>query len=267
MKPARLLVLSGSVGLIASMLATPVAMASKTPAPDRVALRGSLVPAIERAHPAGKVAGSTRFGFDLVLKLRNPAGARSFVRQVSSPGSKLFHHFLTDKQWTAKYGPTTGEVSAAKAWLRHAGFRVGSVPKDRLFVTASGTAAKVEKAFGVQLGYYRFNGHKVRLAQGTLSIPVSLSGAVAGAVGVNEQLMSTTLAATHASKITKPDQIPPPAGFRNPQPCGAYWGAKTDTADNPSLYAPFTSPQPYDIAVPTASRPPSPPATTDRVSG
>lgn len=247
MKPARFLVLTGSAGLIASMLATPVAMASNRPAPDRVALKGSLVPAIERAHPAGHVPAAARFGFDMVLKLRNAAGARALVRQVSSPRSNAFHHYLTDKQWVARFGPTTREVSVAEAFLRHAGFRIGAVAKDRLFVSATGTAAQVEKAFGVKLGYFRFNGHKVRLAQGTLSIPASLSGAVSGVAGVNENLMTTNLTSTPAGKITKPDQIPPPAAFRNPQPCGAFWGAKTDTADNASLYAPFTSPQPYDI--------------------
>ncbi len=249
MKVARSLILTGSVGLVASMLAVPVtAMASQGPKPIRVALRGSLTPAVERAHPAGAVPAGSRVSFDLVLRLRNAAGAKSFVREVSSPGSRLFHHYLTDAQWTARFGPTRTSVAAAEKWLRDNGFRVVSVPKTRLYVSAAGTAAKVERAFGVRLGYFMVNGHRVRLAKNTLSIPASLAGAVTGAAGVNEYIATTDLARTPKGRAAIPAQEPPPpAGFRNPKPCSAFWGEKTDTVDNGSLYAPYTAPLPYDI--------------------
>ena len=68
-------------------------------------------------------------------------------------------------------------------------------------------------------------------------------------VGVSQALESTALTTTPAAPAAKPkDAEPaPPAGFRNPQPCSAYWGQKTDTADSSSLYAPYTAPQSYDI--------------------
>ena len=82
----------------------------------------------------------------------------------------------------------------------------------------------------------------MQLANSTLSIPSSLSGVVSGVEGVNQSIATT-------------DQEPaPPAGFRNPQPCSAYWGQKTDTADSGSLYAPYTSPLPYDICGYTPSQ-------------
>ena len=68
----------------------------------------------------------------------------------------------------ARYAPTRAEVTAAERWLRSEGLTVGSVPKDRLFVSASGSAAKVEHAFGVSLGMYKVAGHKLRLAKGNL---------------------------------------------------------------------------------------------------
>jgi subtilase family serine protease len=248
MKTARYLVLTGSVGLIASMLAAPLAASASSAPGPRTALRGSLTPAVERAHPAGKVAASSTFSFDLVLKLRNAAGAAAFVKSVSKPRSKSFHHYLTDKQWESRFGPTTASLTRAESWLRSQGFKVGSVPKTRLYVTATGTASRVEHAFGVALGYYKVNGHKVRLAKGALSIPTSLAGVVSGVSGVNEYLATTDMTLTPTGKSAKPDQEPaPPAAFANPQPCSAYWGQKTDTADSGSLYSPYTSPLPYDI--------------------
>ncbi len=70
--------------------------------------------------------------------------------------------------------------------------------------------------------------------------------------GVNQNLATPALAngsqVASSTPAAKPGQEPaPPAGFRNPQPCSAYWGQKTDTTDAASLYAPYTSPLPYDI--------------------
>jgi subtilase family serine protease len=75
-------------------------------------------------------------------------------------------------------------------------------------------------------------------------------GTASGVVGVNQYLNKPALALTGATPATaRPADAepPPPAGFRNPQPCSASWGAKVDTADSPSLYAPYTAGRPYDI--------------------
>ncbi len=251
MRTARLLALTTSAGLAISFMAvgTAAASASATPGPRSMVLRNSSTPAVERSHPAGKVAATSKVTFDLLLKLRNASGATAFVRDVSTPGSREFRRYLTDARWESRFGPTKSEVKAAESWLRHNDFSVSSAAKDRLYVTASGTARRVERTFGVTLGYYTVNGHKVRLANGPLSVPVSMAGTVAGVVGVNEYLATTGLAsASPVAKTAKPDQEPPPpAGFRNPQPCSRYWGQKTDTADSGSLYAPYTAPLPYDI--------------------
>jgi subtilase family serine protease len=253
MKRARLWALTGSAGLVVSFAAAAPAVAAAHPAPSpgRVALAGSLAPAKARAHPAGSVAAKSTVRFSLALTLRNATGARAFVRQVSSPGSPLYRHYLTDAQWVARFGPTTASVAKAESWLRQEGFSVGAVAKDRLFVAASGTAAKVERAFGVKLGYYHVNGHRVQLAQGTMTVPSSLAGAVSGTVGINQYVETTSLARagqSPASQAGAPAQEPaPPVGFRNPQPCSAFWGQKTDTKDSGQLYKPFTHPLPYDI--------------------
>jgi subtilase family serine protease len=252
MRAARWWALTGSGALVVSVMAAVVpAAASASPTPDRVALRGSLTPTVERSHPAGKVAGTSSVSFDLVMSLRNAPGAQKFVREVSSPGSKLFHHYLSDAKWESRFGPTKGEVARAESWLRSQGIKVVSVPKDRLIIQARGTASRVEKAFGTKLGMFKVAGHRVRLATSAITVPASMGSTVAGTVGVNQYVattsLTTKLAAPKGVKAKAAQEPPPPAGFRNPQPCSSYWGQKTDTADSGSLYAPFTSPLPYDI--------------------
>ncbi len=253
MKAARWWALVGSLGLAAAGLGAMAgpAAAKPTPVPPRKALHGSAPPAAARKHPAGGVAAASSVSFDLVLSLRNASGAQAFLREVSSPGSALYHHYLTDAQWESRFAPTKATVARAQAWLRSEGLTVVSVPKDRLFVAAGGSVSSVEHAFGVKLGYYKVNGQKVRLANGTLTVPSSVAGIVSGAVGVSQYQARPGLAqasAAPARPAAGAAQEPaPPAGFRNPQPCSAYWGQKTDTKDAGSLYAPYTHPLPYDI--------------------
>ena len=249
MRTARLWAVTGAVGLAIGCTVAATLPAAASPGPARSKLQGSLTPAIERSHPAGKVPGTAAVSFDLLLTLRNAAGARALVKAVSNPGSAAFHHYLTDAAWVARYAPAAASIAKAKTWLHSEGFSIGALPKDRLFIPASGSAAQVEKAFGVSLGYYKVNGHTVRLASGALSIPASLTGIVTGAVGVNQYVATTSLTAQGATPAAaRPaNEPPPPPGFRNPQPCSAYWGQKIDTADSGSLYAPYTHPLAYDI--------------------
>jgi subtilase family serine protease len=211
-------------------------------------LSGSLTPSVERSKPDGHVGAGSLVRFDLVLTLRDAAGAQAIVKAVSTPGSAQYRQYLTDAQWTARYAPTQASVAAAETWLRAQGFKVGAVPADRLFVAAQGSAGQVERAFGTTLSQYKVNGQSLRLADGTLSIPASLAGAVSGVVGVNESLATNDLSQSLSGAASGPSQEPPPpAAFKNPEPCSASFNSRTDTTDNGSLYAPYTAPLAYDI--------------------
>src|SRR5579859_5513712 len=235
MKPARWWALTGSLGLAVSFMAATAgtATASAHPATHQVSPLAARVAALEYSHPAGKVAGNTQVGFDMVLSLRHAAAAQALVRSVSTPGSAQFHRYLTRAAWEARFGPAQAQIAKAESWLRHNGFTVVSVPKTHLYVSAQGSARAIEHAFGVQLGYYKVNGKTVRLAKGTVSIPSGMMGTMSGVSGLSEYAATTNLsqmpqASAHqsASAVTEP---PPPAGFRNPQPCSAFWGHKPYT--------------------------------------
>jgi subtilase family serine protease len=261
MRSARSWVALGSAGL--AMTAATAAMG----APAATAAHGSHHPAVhktasaalQRSKPDGKIAAGSRVSFQLVMNLRHAAKQASFARRVSTPGSKAFHHYLSDRQWENRYAPTTAQIRAAKTWLTRHHFAVGAVPSDRLFVTGTGTAAHVEKVFNTSLGRYKVNGRVVRLASGNIAVPNALAGHVSGIAGINQYLNTPDITqgagTSAASAATPADTEPaPPAGFRNPQPCSAYWGQKVDTADSPALYKPFAGKRSYDICGYTPSQ-------------
>ncbi len=250
LRSARSLAALASVGLVVTAVELAGGVATAGAATARTTLK-TATPASERANAKGAVPASANVTFEVTLPLSNAKGAQSLARDVSNPKSARFHKYLTDAQWLSRFGPTAADVASAKSWLTQQGFTVGAVPKTRMWVSATGTAAQVEKAFSTTLAYYQVNGHKVRLAESAMSIPTSVAGSISGVTGVNQYVASTSAttgdAAPAASAVPNAADPPPPAGFRNPQPCSQSWGARTDTVDSPLLYAPFTSPQPYDI--------------------
>jgi subtilase family serine protease len=229
---AVLLSLATGGGIVAAQTAG-AATSSRAP------LAGSMIPAAARQHPAGAVAKSARVNFELVLKLRDAAGAQALVRAVSSPGSASYRHYLTAAQWEKRFSPGAGQVSSARAWLKSQGFKVGAVSRDRITISASGTAAQVESAFGTGLENYKVDGRTARFATAKMSVPASLASTVAGAMGVNENVATPDVTAAGAASArptakARANPFPPaPSAFITAPPCGSYYGAKSTTVSPP----------------------------------
>ncbi len=234
----RLVALVGVAGLsctamVSGMVGAQTAGAATS---SRTPLKGTLIPATARQHPMGAVAKSAQVEFELILKLPDAAGAQSLVQSISSPGSANYRHYLTAAQWEARFSPSASDVNSARQWLVSEGFKVGATSKDRITISASGTAAQVESAFGTGLENYQVNGHTVRLATSEMSVPASLAGSVVGALGVNQNIATPADASDSAASTVpslpsaSPSQDPPaPAAFITAPPCASYYGAKTTT--------------------------------------
>jgi subtilase family serine protease len=207
--------LAGAGLLLTALTVIPQTAGAST---ARTALAHSAASSVALAHPAGPLAGSTTVPFELVLSLRDPSGAAALVKAVSDPTSADFRHYVTAAQWEARFSPTTAQVRTAENWLKVAGFKVGAISADRLTISASGTAAQVDKAFDTQLGNYKVHGETLREASRGLSVPASIAGVVSGVLGVNQ------VAAT-------PDfqDPPPPAAFTTDPPCSSYFGGSETT--------------------------------------
>ncbi len=230
-------VLLGATALsaVAGAAAAEAATAGAGPA-GRTALAGTVIPAAAREHPAGAVSKSARVSFEVVLKLRDVAAAQALVKAVSTPGSASYRRYLTAAQWEARFSPTAAAVSSTRKWLASEGFRLGAVSKDRTTVSASGTAAQIEHAFGTSLENYKVDGHIVRMATRAMSVPASVAVSVAGAMGINQEIATPDTAAgsaasarAAASLATTSPFPPAPPAFVTAKPCSIYYGAKTTT--------------------------------------
>ena len=242
----RAVVALSAAGLVVG-LALPVAVSPPVGASpsSMVKLSGSQAPAASRTTRVGAVAGNSPVGFQVVLAPRSPAAAQKFAEAVSTPGSDVYHHYLSASQWEARYSPTAAQVASVTTWLRQAGLDVGTVSADRMTVAASGTAAQVERTFATTLSLHDVGGRTLRLADTGLSVPADLAGVVVGASGVSQTMATPDLVTDGPVAGAGSDAAQPP-GFRTAQPCGTYYGQQTDTVRPPYGHG-YPSPAPYAV--------------------
>src|ERR1035441_8817945 len=99
----------------------------------------------------GSTDGNAPLSVDISLKPRELTALDSVIREVSTPGSPEFRHYLSPGAFGPMFGPTTATIAAVRAWLSTTGLTVGATEPDGLLIPMSGTTRRVEQALGVSL--------------------------------------------------------------------------------------------------------------------
>ncbi len=144
----------------------------------------------------------------VVLDPSDPSGLQSLLRALYDPSSVEFHRWLTPVQFQARFGPSAATVAEATSWLRGAGLTPSTLSGFALDVSA--TAGQVEAALSTPLESYRTtSGVRGYLPHEAPLVPVSLSGQIAGIVGLDtlQQFTPTSVApsATATPEAALPD--------------------------------------------------------------
>ncbi|HTU28945.1 MAG TPA: S53 family peptidase [Solirubrobacteraceae bacterium] len=205
-------------------------------------LNSTAAPAAVAAPAAGKVPGGSKVSFQVNLALSNPAGAAALAKAVSDPSSASYRQYLTPAQWEARFSPSAASVALVEKYLRSEGLHVGSVSADRMTINVSGSAKRIASAFSTTLTFHRLQGQKEIVNDTALTVPTSVADVITGVSGI-PQVPAVTNTTTGATTKAKPNAKQPP-GFRNPQPCGAYYG-QIIAASFPPLPGGYPTDAPY----------------------
>src|SRR5215469_1185912 len=163
------------------------------------------------ADPAGDV------GFRVYLGWSNDSAVAALASAVSDPSSPSYRKFLTPAQFRQQFAPSQAQAGAVQSWLKSQGFSVEYTPTNNHYVSAEGTVAQAEAAFGTTFGEYSVDGLTVRSPESDVTIPDSLSGTVSGVIGLDDSAQFVVTDHTTGD-------APPPAAFVNAPPCSTYWG-------------------------------------------
>ena len=217
----------------------------------RATLKGSKPSWASSSNYAGAAGASTKLGFRVYLGWTNQSGAEALARAVSNPRSSSYRHYLTPAQFRQQFAPTANQVAQVQSWLTSQGFSLVYTPANHHYVSAQGTVAQAQAAFGTSFGNYKAKGLTLRSPSADVSIPSSLAGVVSGVVGLDQSYEFI-----HPNHVVD-GKAPPSAGFRNAPPLSAYW-AELLTGIPVPPYTPPPAPPGYsfptgftDVALPS----------------
>ena len=226
---------AGATAVVASMTivsASGAAAAAPRPAapgPGDSALLGSVAPFTRTSATIGDLAGQTRLSVQVWLRPRTAAAER-YATAVSTPGSRLFHHYLSPAAYTTRFAATPAQGRKVATWLRSEGFTGVHADPGRSYVVGSGTARRAEAAFGAQLKRYRSSGavnagpYVLHANSTPVRIPPALAASVIGVTGLDNAAPGLPL----IRPDTRPDTRPGTRGHaaaKTPKfPCSHYYG-------------------------------------------
>src|SRR5438046_3586540 len=173
-----------AVALIFSSIALSI-IALAAPS-TRSTLKGSKPSWAGPKNDIGKADARAQLGFRVYLGWNNASAAEALARAVSDPRSKSYRHYLTPAQFRQQFAPTANQAAQVQNWLTSQGFSLVYTPTNNHYVSAKGTVAQAQAAFGVNFGTYNVKGATLRSPSADVSIPGSLASMVTGVVGLDQ---------------------------------------------------------------------------------
>ena len=187
------------VALLASLIilnisvahaATPVLITQNVDESKLVTLAGNTRPeTITKQNDRGPVADSYPMEH-MMLQLKRPAEQEreleAYIDEAHDTSSPNFHHWLTAKEFGARFGLAQQDLDTVTRWLESHGFKVNVVYENRLLIDFSGTAGQLREAFHTEIHSLNVKGVKHIANMSNPRIPAALAPAVAGVVSLHD---------------------------------------------------------------------------------
>jgi kumamolisin len=120
----------------------------------------------------GPSAATQTVSGSLILKVRNPNALEAYVAASSTPGSWLYHQFVSADAFTQVFSPSKGDISRITSFLAQNGITVTEVYGDRLLLKVTGPAAAFDQVFQTDLHDFEDAGHRYHRPSRAPQIPV-----------------------------------------------------------------------------------------------
>lgn len=197
----------------ASAATAPAAVDRVTQAVDsshRIALTESRPAWVAPVNEVGAVPDNLALThLSLVLK-RSPerqAAFEALLAEQQDPASPNYHRWLSPTEVGERYGVSTHDIEAVRAWLGTQGLAVDAVSNGRTRINFSGNAAAVATTFATSLRYYRAGTDRRIANTNDAEIPLALAGVVASVQGLQTVRYRPALRmqAPRRASISQPD--------------------------------------------------------------
>jgi uncharacterized protein (TIGR03437 family) len=173
----------------AILRAQPDRISSPIDSSRTVVLKGRVNFNARTQDDQGQVNPSTEIAYaTLYLKTSGAQQAEleTLLREQQDPDSPNYRHWLTSEEYADRFGLSRGDIAKIAAWLQSQGLQVNDVARGRHWLTFSGSAGGVGRAFHTELHRYLTNG-ETHFASATVpSIPEAFADVIAAVGGLDD---------------------------------------------------------------------------------
>ena len=158
-----------------------------------VALKTRLNPQAEAAADQGPVDAAFPIDYATLYLKPTPsqqAALEKLLADQQDPASPDYHRWLTPETFADHFGLSRADLAKITAWLTSRGIRVNDVARGRRWITFSGTASAVGRAFHTSFHRYQSDGETHFANNSVPAIPEALSGIVSEIGGFDDYDLS-----------------------------------------------------------------------------
>lgn len=152
-----------------------------------VRLPGHVLPALAKAtvEPGGKAKGEEPLTLTVVLKRDDQAGFERYLHDVYDLHSKIYKHFLSQKEIAKRFGPSQEHYDSVLRYLKQNGFELVEGSANRLTLTVNGNRVATERMFDIHLRDYEIGDKRFFANDADPSLPEQLASHVEAVAGLS----------------------------------------------------------------------------------
>lgn len=132
----------------------------------------------------------------VAMKVRDFGKLRDLAAAVTQPADPSYHKFLTPQTFLERFAPTQRQIERVVAHLRQNGFVNIKVARNRMLISADGTAGTVKTAFRTPLVHVLKNGRPAYANATAAQVPQALGESVVAVLGLQNITRAHTMART-----------------------------------------------------------------------
>jgi hypothetical protein len=130
------------------------------------------------------------------------AARQRFLREVHTPGSPLFHQWVTPETYGKQFGARDEDIQTVAGWLQVQGFSIARVTRSRAMIEFSGSAGQVRQALHTQIHEYAAGGRSFYANDREIRIPEGISPLIRNFAPLNTFPLTSYMAAAGKAKLS-----------------------------------------------------------------
>ncbi len=161
---------------------------------------------------AGNVAAQSgqRLNVTFSLDFTNGVGLNALLTSLYTPGSTMYHHWLSPEQFYSRFAPSQSAVTGLEHYMEGYGAVLEYLYGDGTLVTFSATEQQLHDALGVSFYSLDIAGRSYYSSTGQPSLPFPLATALNGIEGLQDYVQFTHPSVYQGRALTlSPSYVPP----------------------------------------------------------